>query len=158
MSVILMDSWGIYCFTKCYENLFVTSSTFRHIFKSTCKMHVNTFLLHRLHLTSCVCEITQENICQTTAVSHPHLKHTCFFANAQAHALAHKRTAIVQPCKQHAKQAPPPAATRWGLGVQQGANTPFICQAENKQQWRCELLPKHWLWFYSLRVVLMSGC
>lgn len=43
-------------------------------------MHVNTFISQRLHLTSCVCvfvcAITQENICQTAAVSHPQLKHT----------------------------------------------------------------------------------
>lgn len=43
-------------------------------------MHVNTFISHRLHLASCVCvfvcAITQENICQTAAVSHPQLKHT----------------------------------------------------------------------------------
>lgn len=58
-----------------------------------------------------MCVITQENICQTAAVSHPHLKHTCFFADAQArtHMLVHEHAVIVQPFKQHAKQAQPPA-------------------------------------------------
>lgn len=77
-----------------------------------------------------MCDHRQENICQTTAVSHPHPKHTCSFANAQAHRLVHKYTATAQPCKQHAKQAPPPAAPWWGLTVQQG--TTLLSNAKQK--------------------------
>lgn len=36
----------------------------------------------------CLCVITQDNICQTTAVSHPHLKDTCFLLQKSTNAHA----------------------------------------------------------------------
>lgn len=113
-------------------------------------MHVNTFIFHRLHLTSCVCDHTAEymsNHCGVLPTPWTHM-FLCRCTNARTHALVHK--AHKQLCSHVSsmqKRAQPPAAPRWGLTVQQGTNTPFKCQAENKQLWRCTLLPKHWLEF-----------
>ena len=88
--------WFQYIIHAC-AYLSVTSSALRHVFKllNACKhLHLTHAAPHILCV--CVCMITQENICQTAAVSHPHLKHTCLFADAQAHK---------QPCKLHVKQA-----------------------------------------------------
>lgn len=73
------DSLWFRCLTDVFtasQNMFISVTFF---FKDTL---LNTFILHMLHITSCLCvcvwvrEITQENICQTAAVSHPHLMYT----------------------------------------------------------------------------------